>query len=305
MRRPLAPRSQPNLILGMVDGMSWEEIRPFVVSLRRTSYDGDVILFVADLDSSTVDSITSAGIHVVKARRLQMQFRGRLLYPYHPRLERLHPLYPGVVRSVSRVSNDPARTSVALGALLSVRDISRFFRYHRHLSKHSGAYANVMLTDVRDVFFQRDPFDVEFGNQLQCFLEDTRETIGTQPHNRKWLQAAFGGGILSELGERPIVCAGVTIGPQRLVASYLSVMVESLLKLRHQSVGLDQAVHNYILHRGLVPQAHLIPNGAGAVATLGIVPREDVHGLLDAPVLHQYDRHPALAEALRRSLAED
>ncbi len=151
MRRPLAPRSQPNLILGMVDGMSWEEIRPFVVSLRRTSYDGNVLLFVADLDSSTVDSITSAGIHVVKARRLQMQVRGRLLYPYHPRLQRLDPLCPGVVRSVSRVSNDPARTSAALGALLSVRDISRFFRYHRHLSKHGGAYANVMLTDVRDV----------------------------------------------------------------------------------------------------------------------------------------------------------
>jgi hypothetical protein len=303
MRRPLAPRSQPNLILGMVDGMSWEEIRPFVVSLRRTSYDGDVLLFVADLDSSTVDLITSAGIHVVKARRLQMQIRGRLLYPYHPRLERLHPFYPGVVRSVSRVSNDPARASAALGALLSVRDISRFFRYYRHLSKHGGAYANVMLTDVRDVFFQRNPFDVEF-DELQCFLEDTRETIGTQPHNRKWLQAALGDGILSKLGERPIVCAGVTIGPQRLVVSYLSVMIESLLKLRHQSVGLDQAVHNYILHTGLVPEARLIPNGSGAVATLGIVPREDVYGLLDAPVLHQYDRHPALAETLLRSLAE-
>jgi hypothetical protein len=304
MRRPLAPRSQPNLILGMVDGMSWAEIRPFVVSLRRTSFEGDVLLFVADLDRSTVDSIRSAGIHVVKARRLQMQIGGRLLYPYHPRLEKLHPLYPGLVRSVSRVSSDSARTSAALAALLSVRDISRFFRYYRHLSKHGGAYANVMLTDVRDVFFQRDPFDVEFGDELQCFLEDTRETIATQPHNRKWVQAAFGSEILSELGDRPIVCAGVTIGPPRLVVSYLSVMVDFLLKLRHQSVGLDQAVHNYILHRGLVPKASLIPNGNGAVATLGIVPREDVHGLLDAPVLHQYDRHPALAETLRRSLTE-
>jgi len=81
-------------------------------------------------------------------------------------------------------------------------------------------------------------------------------------------------------------------------------MVDFLLKLRHQSVGLDQAVHYYVLHTGLVPQARLIPNGSGAVATLGIVPPEDVQGLLDAPVLHQYDRHPALAQTLRRRLAE-
>jgi hypothetical protein len=95
----------------------------------------------------------------------------------------------------------------------------------------------------------------------------------------------------------------VTIGPTELVVGYLRVMVEFLLRLRLQTTGLDQAVHNYVLHSKRVPSALLVPNGAGIVATLGIVPAEDVDPLLGAAVLHQYDRHPALSASLLEALA--
>ncbi len=93
-------------------------------------------------------------------------------------------------------------------------------------------------------------------------------------------------------------CAGVTIGPMELVIGYLRVMADHLLRLRLQAVGLDQAVHNYVLHSQRVPAAQLVPNGAGVVATLGIVPVEDLGPLLGAAVLHQYDRHPELSASL-------
>jgi hypothetical protein len=301
-RSPVPTRSQPNLILGVAEGMSWQAIEPFVVSLMRTRFEGDVLLFIADLERSTIRSLRSAGIDVVTMRRLQLP--GRLLYPYHARLRRLHRIYPEIIRWASSLSRHPALTSARMAAPISVRDVRRFFLYYRHLSKHGQSYANVMLTDVRDVIFQSDPFDFDFGDHLHSFLEDPRKTLATEPHNRKWLQAAFGDEVLNDIGGCPIACAGVTIGPQELVLSYLGVMVEFLLKLTHQDTGLDQAVHNYVLHKGLVPQAHLIPNGAGAVATLGIVPDEDVNALLDAPVLHQYDRHPVLAKMLLQRLAE-
>jgi hypothetical protein len=47
-----------------------------------------------------------------------------------------------------------------------------------------------------------------------------------------------------------------------------------------------------------------VPNGAHVVATLGTVPLEDLPALQGAAVLHQYDRHPTLAAALRRRYAE-
>jgi hypothetical protein len=73
----------------------------------------------------------------------------------------------------------------------------------------------------------------------------------------------------------------------------------------HQGIGLDQAVHNYVLHEERVPGARLPPNGAGVVSTLGIVPEARVGKLLSAPILHQYDRHRDLAAALLKRVASD
>jgi hypothetical protein len=303
-RLPTVPSpSRPNLILGVAEGMSWQAIEPFVVSLRRTGFEGDVVLLVADLDRSTLDSLAAAGVDVVTVRRLQVRVAGRRLHPYHARLRRLQPLYPTAIRWASSFAPDPRLAAARLAAPISVRDVRRFFVYYRHLSNRRDTYANVMLTDVRDVLFQGNPFDFEIGERLHCFLEDSRERLATQHHNQKWLRAAFGDEVVSELGDRPISCAGVTIGSDELVLSYLGVMVEFLLKLRQQGTGLDQAVHNYVLQKGLVPHARLVPNGAGVVATLGTVPEHDLNALLDAPVLHQYDRHPVLANALLQRLA--
>ena len=134
-----------------------------------------------------------------------------------------------------------------MAAFVSVRDTRRFFLYLDYLSTYAASYANVMLTDVRDVFFQGDPFAFDVGDELHCFLEDSGETLATQPHNRKWLQAALGDDVVHELGAKPIACAGVTIGPLPLVRLYLEVMADFLLRLPRQGIGRR---HNADLRRG-------------------------------------------------------
>jgi hypothetical protein len=292
----------PNLILGAVEGMTWQLLRPFVLSLRRTGFDGELVLFAAGIDRTTRRSLASAGVEVRALRRAQVSLAGRTLQPYDPVFGRLHRHYPTLIRQASRPFGDPKAAARRTAALVSVRDTRRFLVYLDYLSKIDASYGNVMLTDVRDVFFQADPFAFDLGGELHCFLEDSAETLGTQPYNRKWLKAAFGADVLAELGGKPIACAGVTVGPLQLVLRYLEVMADFLLRLPHQGVGLDQAVHNYVLHKGLVPGARLIPNGAGIVSTLGIVPEARVDELLGSAVLHQYDRHPALTARLLDSL---
>ena len=301
----MSGHTPPNLILGAVEGMSWRELRPFVLSLRRTGFDGEVVLFVAGIDRNSRRLLASSGVGLRALRRAQVSLGGRTLEPYDAVFDRLHPHYPTVIRQTSRLFRDPQGAAKRMAALVSVRDTRRFLVYLDFLSKREASYGNVMLTDVRDVFFQADPFAFDLGGELNCFLEDSAETLATQPHNRKWLQTAFGGDVLGELGGKPIVCAGVTIGPLPLVLGYLEVMADFLLRLPHQGVGLDQAVHNYVLHKGLVPGARLVPNGAGSVSTLGIVPEARVPELLSSAVLHQYDRHPAVAEALLERLGAD
>jgi hypothetical protein len=282
--------------------MSWQALRPFVLSLRRTGFDGEVVLFAAGIDRGTKRSLASCDVQVRALRRAQVSLGRRTIQPYDAMFARLHAHYPAVIRQASRPFRDPKSAMTRIAALISVRDTRRFFAYLDYLSSTDVSYENVMLTDVRDVFFQADPFGFDLGGDLNCFLEDSGETLGTQPHNRKWLEAAFGRDAAREMSAMPIVCAGVTLGAVELMLRYLEVMADFLLRLPHQGVGLDQAVHNYVLHKGLVPGARLIPNGAGIVSTLGIVPEERVAELSSAAVLHQYDRHPALTARLLDSL---
>jgi hypothetical protein len=282
--------------------MSWQALRPFVLSLRRTAFDGEVVLFAAGIDRGTRRSLASAGVQLRPLRRAQLPLGRRTIHPYDAVFARLHAHYPQVVRQASRLFRDPTSARTRIAALLSVRDTRRFFAYLDYLSSRDVSYGNVMLTDVRDVFFQADPFASDLGGGLDCFLEDSAETLGTQPHNRKWMQAAFGSDVVQEMSGRPIVCAGVTVGPGELVVRYLEVMADFLLRLPRQGVGLDQAVHNYVLHKGLVSGARLIPNGAGVVSTLGVVPEERLNELSSSAVLHQYDRHPTLTARLLDAL---
>ncbi len=161
-----------------------------------------------------------------------------------------------------------------------------------------------MIADVKDVVFQRDPFDLPLEAPLQCFLESRRYRVGTCPINRALVETACGSEALEEIAAEPISCSGVTMGSYPAMLEYLRLMTESLRRLRRQYGGIDQGIHNVLLHTGRIPGAKPIENGAGAVATLGYVRPEEMHfdsagWLLGTdgsivPVLHQYDRHPDL-----------
>jgi hypothetical protein len=68
--------------------------------------------------------------------------------------------------------------------------------------------------------------------------------------------------------------------------------------------GDDQGLHNYLVHRRLVPGVRLIENPAGPVGTLGQMTMDEIKQSPERfvlqkdgrpyAVLHQYDRHPAL-----------
>jgi hypothetical protein len=73
----------------------------------------------------------------------------------------------------------------------------------------------------------------------------------------------------------------------------------------------DQAVHNRLLRRGRFTDGTLVANGTGRVLTMGemrTVERDADGRVINADgsvpaILHQYDRHPALAAELVARLA--
>jgi hypothetical protein len=296
---------RPNLILGLAENLRWEQLRPFVESLARTSFAGELHLFAGGTDALTAERLRGHGVFVHPYRRIRLERNGRVFHAYDPPLRRLHSerlttLYPAVI---SGLSAGRLRARARLAGAISIPYVARYFHYHRFLLESGERYENVMLTDVRDVFFQRDPFGFEIGDQANCFLEDERHTLASEKFDRAWILSAYGEETLAELGQKPISCSGITIGPRDAMQAYVGVMVEELLRLRHQFAGIDQGVHNYVLYKGLVPGARLVRNGDGPVYTVGLVPHAEIDaaleaGGLDSNVVHQYPHHARLRETL-------
>ncbi len=286
-----------DLVLAAAQGYGWETLRPFVESIRATGFDGEVRFFVSDIDGATVERLQEAGVALTWPRRYALRIRGRRVGPFNPRLR-----WPGLPALVGAA---PLSARARLLGTVSNIDVARYFWSWLHLAGSRSSYRNVMLTDVRDVLFLRDPFRFDVGDAVCCFLEDERQTLGTQWMNRGWLEAAYGSDVADSLADRAISCSGVTIGSARAVQAYLAVMVRELARLPRQPSGIDQGVHNYVVHSGHVPEVRPLGNDTGPVLTIGIMSDEDAEKLVlarldDANVVHQYDRHPRAIEAARR-----
>jgi hypothetical protein len=159
----------------------------------------------------------------------------------------------------------------------------------------------VLLTDCRDVYFQRDPFAGDLGPGLHAFLEAAVTTIGNNKSNTRMVTMAFGPKVLAELAPFTVSCAGTTIGDTESILIYLRMMIETICDGVKMFSGNDQGVHNYLVHRRLVPNLHVHDNYSSSVFTAGGEGRDDVRfnergevirrdGAV-YPVLHQLDRH--------------
>lgn len=183
--------------------------------------------------------------------------------------------------------------------------MARFAAYNRYLAGHPEA-RNVLLTDVRDVLFQRSPF-APAPTGLEVFVEG--DALGDHAFNMKYLRALAGEGTATALASAPAICVGTVMGPAREVARFCR-MVLMLAAIPRSEIGgafgADQAACNIAVHLGLV-EAQVREN-YGRVATIGLTPGETLtfensevvnpDGSVSA-IVHQYDRHPHLAEAVR------
>jgi hypothetical protein len=298
-----------NLILGLAEGLRWAQLRPFVESLRRTSFSGELHLFVGRTDDETLSMLRAAGVILHPYRLVRYERNGRIYHAYDPplrrlQLSRLTPLYPPLIRAVTRFSADQLMARARIAAPFSIPHVARYFRFYRFLADETNrSYENVMLSDVYDVFFQRDPFAFDIGDDVHVFLEDDRQTLAVERYHRDWLRVAYGDETLRELGDKPISCSGITIAGREEMLAYLRVMTEELLKVPQQTVGIDQGVHNYVIHKRLLPRVRQVRNGVGAVFTVAHVPSEEIdsaldEGRVDANAVHQYQHHARLKEVL-------
>jgi hypothetical protein len=304
--------TSPSLILATTSRLPVWMIEPFIVSLRASGYQGQLGLVVGEYDQTDIEALD---------RLADFTYRVDQRYEiYSPRLARLLKLardkrgirrvYPLAFHLSALTLKE--RTQLARWEGLEYRleglQALRYGIYYDVLQQVAPWAERILLTDIRDVVFQGDPFDSL--DTLEVFLEDPSRTIGAEPHNRRWVEHLFGAEELARLEHKVVSCSGTVIGPRAEILHYLREMSAALVWRRRPMGSHDQGVHNFLLHAGRFGSPRVVENGYGRVLTMGGMEHvtADAGGrVLNAdgtlpPVLHQYDRHPPVAEALLASL---
>jgi hypothetical protein len=305
------------LILGLAWGLEQSDLQLFAKSLRRAVPSADVVLLTKDASPAAQELAAAERIELLpltncyyglcksasKRDRKESIKRIRNYLGIKIVNGLMTAAYPLVRLGYTREECRELRREV--GKLLIHTYSSRFLQYLDFLRNQAPRYDMVMLTDVRDVCFQGDPFARIPANQLWMFEEEGPHTLGTEPRNGKWVSATFGKKVLRQIAEHRIVCACITIGSFANVIGYLEAMEPELLA-RSPVYIPDQAVHNVLARTGAFARWHpvVVKNGDGPVLTVGMMKDEqfkfDREGRLVDPqgvpyaVIHQFDRHAAL-----------
>ena len=178
-------------------------------------------------------------------------------------------------------------------------------RYLAYRDFLKGVTESVVITDIRDVTFQKNPSEYMPIDGVNVFEEANRKKIMECGFNSSWMNALG----VDNWDNKPIICAGTTSGTN--LYDYCTEMWDRLVNAP-KYVGIDQAVHNDLIYSGFTANIH--KNEDNEVYTVGHFPLESVkieNGFIvnknnkKPCMVHMYDRHVNLTASVMYRLGLD
>lgn len=267
-----------NLVMGLCSGYTYSILKPLIHSLKKSGFNGEIVLFISNVSSETVSALSKDGVILINYKEH---------YPYFAEGSEL----------IEHIPDGLEKKFLSPNSL-------RYVFYRAFLKQSWDKYKWVLHTDTRDVIFQKDPFSYYTEPGVYCFLEDLRCRIKDNKYNAYWINFGFGEQVFSQMADEPISCSGVTLGSGKEFIHYLDKMVEYIVRLPNTG-GLDQGIHNYLIFTDQIERLHLITDDDGPVTTLTTFKPYDKikfskEGYLlnnhneVLNIVHQYDRHMSL-----------
>jgi hypothetical protein len=308
------------VVVGTAVGLSRAQVEPFLKSLRRAGYTGPVVLFVDHpLRRALADDPPAPGIRLVRVLpwlplRWGFAVRKRTMRLLWAPFQGLWWAVVRLLRSLPLSEAARLRLALPLASVLYSPLDARFIRAWRYLRAHP--HRRVLLSDVRDVLFQDNPFTVLPAAGLAVGLETSDYTLATQPSNAEWITRVYGSWLLEQIGGSPVSNVGVTYGDEKSIMFYLTQFAGELICRRPRAVGIvgaDTAIHNMLLWTGRLGSVrHLEPLRSPLATLAGMEPAllklDSADRLLNLDgsspaIVHQYDRKPNIRDALLNALA--
>jgi hypothetical protein len=172
----------------------------------------------------------------------------------------------------------------------------------------------ILISDIRDVMFQDDPFRGSNGAELEFFLEPCLFKDCTA--NWPWVGGIYGREGMDVVAAQRIVCSGTTMGTRAGVLRYINTMITEINRIRDTGrplyQGEDQPIHNYLIYTDHFHGSVFHNNGEGPITTVHHQQQLtfDRQGRLlnldgtPTPVIHQWDRADACKSVLERTALE-
>jgi len=266
-------------------GYSFDKLKPFVRSIKQTSYDGDVCLLTNKCPAETADILKQEGVLSKK-----FKYRGKdTMNSWSKYWKYIRPFL---------IKNNNSLNRAILKEILPLQTV-RFLYYNDYLKKNREQYSHVLLTDVRDVVFQEDPFILSHENTINCY-EEYLYIKDEKQYNQVWIKMLFGEEVLTGLLEHKILCSGTIIGPIDKMIELLDDFEKVLINSFWIAVsGSDQGAYNYLIYTQYKDSVKFNPFGTGEVLTVHN-DEETVFSIKNnklfysngelIPVVHQYYR---------------
>jgi len=305
--------NQKNIIIGSATGYKPELISDFINSLNKTDFKGILFLIIY---AEQLKEYEQAFSHI---ERFKVNFKVSNIGKFKSK-SKYSGLYRfknirNIVKQILNLTVSENNTASKIRGLKIVGypHVSRFFEYQEIL-KSDTTIQNVLLTDVRDVFFQSNPFEnIEKG--LFVGMENPAFSIETEEYNKKWIIDAYGIDFYNEVKTNQVSCSGVTIGDYQSIDTYVDKMIEEFCKQPYKKMSeriYDQAMHNKLLLCKQLETVHYCQPFKSRIVTLGLYPFSQIlmnsTGLIVdvdnqiISIVHQHDRHPEILKGYEHYL---
>lgn len=247
-------------VMGMASGYDLSVYERFVGTLRKTGYKGHIILGVSpDVSQSILDYFNYRNV-IPKPLPLV-----NCSYAPHNKNEQKNDSHVQERNTCVHPYND-----------IKLR-WSRFPLARDWLQDCKTCTGPVLIMDVRDSYFQLDPFagpgSPDIIDGLQVYEEYKSQT--TMHWLTKWPIETCKNIVYHN---KPMLCSGTTTGTREAMLQYLEIMYQEMKrwmqdpKCHFPINGDDQSIHNFLYYSGQLPFATAVPmlTGGGIVNTVGV-----------------------------------
>ena len=230
-----------DLLIGAADNYTWDQLRPWALSIKETGFEGDVVLLAYRISSEAIVECEKAGIVVLKATLDDFA----------------RPIDHG-----------------KMGLSTQAHQLRNFHMWQYLMgAAEPDEYRYVIVSDTRDIYFQRNPslwLDLHFPFGKKIMLPSEGIMLDKEDWNANMIKQAFGPFVWEWIMKFRVACnSGSFVGERYAMQNMLLAM--HLVEKHIGMSGIDQGTLNVLGATAFADQIEVCTMDRGWACQCGTV----------------------------------